>query len=126
LAGVIGLFAIPMILLGCVSPFAIRLAMRDVGGAGQTAGSIYALSTLGSILGTFVPVFLLLPNLGSGRTLYLVAAVLLAAAALGLLATRRPATLVAAAGLAVVLLLATQPPAGLIKPPPYGQLLAER
>ena len=41
--------------------------MRDVGGAGNTAGAIYALSTLGSILGTFIPVFLLLPNAGQRR-----------------------------------------------------------
>ena len=41
----------PVTLLGCVSPFAIRLAMRQASQAGSTAGSIYALSTAGSILG---------------------------------------------------------------------------
>src|SRR5258706_15621946 len=53
---VLVLFSVPVTLLGCVSPFAIRLALRDVQDAGQTAGRMDAVSTLGSILGTFVPV----------------------------------------------------------------------
>src|SRR5262249_2272905 len=64
LIGVILLFAVPVTLLGMVSVFAIRLQMNEVGTAGNTAGVIYALSTVGSILGTFIPVFLLLPYLG--------------------------------------------------------------
>jgi predicted membrane-bound spermidine synthase len=128
LAGVIALFAIPMILLGCVSPFAIRLRLRDSRAAGQTAGSIYAMSTLGSILGTFIPVFLLLPTLGSGRTLYLIAALLLLVATLGLLSGPALGARVAAVGLLAVAALSLIPPPSLIKPPPYpdSTLLAER
>jgi predicted membrane-bound spermidine synthase len=77
LFGVVLLFAAPVTLLGCVSPFAIRLAMRDVRKAGNTAGVIYALSTVGSILGTFVSVFLLVPNIGTPRTFYLLSLALL-------------------------------------------------
>ncbi|MCB0229213.1 MAG: glycosyl transferase, partial [Anaerolineae bacterium] len=40
------------LLLGIVSPFAIRLAVSDVSSSGQVAGRLYALSTLGSLLGT--------------------------------------------------------------------------
>jgi predicted membrane-bound spermidine synthase len=68
LLGVLVLFSVPMTLLGCVSPFAIRLAVKDVEHSGNVAGGIYALSTLGSILGTFLPVLLLIPNIGTRRT----------------------------------------------------------
>src|SRR5690348_3071917 len=88
IVGIVLLFLVPVTLLGAVSPFAIRLRMREVDASGKTAGSIYALSTLGSILGTFVPVFLLLPYLGIAQTLFVTAAVLVLAAGAGLLSAR--------------------------------------
>ncbi len=88
LFGVVLLFAAPVTLLGCVSPFAIRLVMRDVRKAGNTAGAIYALSTIGSILGTFVSVFLLVPNIGTPRTFYLLSLALLGLSVVGLWAHR--------------------------------------
>ena len=60
--GVVLLMAVPTILLGMVSPFAIRLSVNDVHTAGSTAGSLYALSTVGSIIGTFLPVLVLIPQ----------------------------------------------------------------
>jgi len=74
--GVVALFAAPMILLGCVSPFAIRLDLRGLHATGRVAGGIYGLSTLGSILGTFTPVFVLIPTIGTRRTFLLFALVL--------------------------------------------------
>ncbi len=62
------LFSVPVTLLGCVSPFAIRLAITDPAKAGTTSGRVYAISTLGSILGTFLPVLLLIPSIGTART----------------------------------------------------------
>ncbi len=62
------LFSVPVTLLGCVSPFAIRLAIEDTAQAGRVSGQIYALSTLGSILGTFTPVLILIPTIGTART----------------------------------------------------------
>src|SRR5204863_5100188 len=53
---VILLFGVPITLLGCVSPFAIRLRLPAVARAGHTAGALYALATAGSIAGTFIPV----------------------------------------------------------------------
>ena len=85
LLGVLALFSIPIILLGCVSPFAIRLAMQDVSSAGHTSGRIYALSTVGSIVGTFLPVLLLIPNIGTRATFVLISALLLFPSLIGLL-----------------------------------------
>ncbi len=85
LLGVMVLFSVPMTLLGCVSPFAIRLAVKDVEHSGNVAGSIYALSTLGSILGTFLPVLLLIPTFGTRRTFLLFSLTLLLVSLGGLL-----------------------------------------
>src|SRR5207245_2205731 len=73
LLSVIVLFAVPVTLLGIVSPFAIRLRIHDVKTAGNAAGAVYALSTLGSILGTFIPVFWLIPSFGTRPTIFILA-----------------------------------------------------
>ena len=65
---VLVLFSVPVTLLGCVSPFAIRLAIANPEQAGRVSGRIYATSTLGSILGTFLPVLWLIPSIGTART----------------------------------------------------------
>lgn len=57
-------FAAPSTLLGTVSPYLIRLASKGIETAGRTAGSIYAISTVGSIVGTLGCAFFLLPNWG--------------------------------------------------------------
>jgi spermidine synthase len=88
LVAVILLFAIPMILLGCVSPFAIRLRMEQLGKSGRTAGQLYALSTAGSILGTFLPVLWLIPSIGTYRTFFTFAVCLLLVSILALTVTR--------------------------------------
>ncbi|MCB0059255.1 MAG: fused MFS/spermidine synthase, partial [Caldilineaceae bacterium] len=77
------LFALPVTLLGCVSPFVVRLLVGDVTQAGRVAGRVYALSTLGSLLGTFTPVLVLIPALGTARTFLLLSALLLAVAFAG-------------------------------------------
>jgi spermidine synthase len=83
-ASVLVLFAIPVTLLGTVSPFAIRLAVTDVSGAGKTAGRMYAISTLGSLVGTFLPTLFLIPELGTFRTFVLFAAILYVVGLIGL------------------------------------------
>jgi len=115
LLAVLLLFAVPVTLLGCVSPYAIRLTMRDVDSAGNTAGGIYALSTLGSIVGTFSPVLLFIPNIGTRKTFLLFALVLLLIAVIGLIrAASRWAPLYGALLLAIVVLIVLFPP-GVIK-----------
>jgi spermidine synthase len=81
---VLVLFSVPIVLLGCVSPFAIRLAIRDPQHAGRVAGRMYAISTLGAILGTFLPVLWLIPAVGTARTFLLFSLALMAVAFVGL------------------------------------------
>ncbi|MBU0670907.1 fused MFS/spermidine synthase, partial [Patescibacteria group bacterium] len=64
-------FAPPIFLLGFVSPYAIRLATKKIEDAGKIAGSLYAFSTFGSIIGTFGASLLLVPFLGSRETIYI-------------------------------------------------------
>ena len=78
----LALFAVPVTLLGAVSPFAIRLALADVGQAGTVAGRLYALSTVGSIVGTFMSALVTIPLIGTQRTMLLAAALLVLGAAL--------------------------------------------
>ena len=66
---VLVLFAPPVILLGMVAPFAVRLAIDDVRDAGSVAGRLYALSTVGSLLGTFLSALVTIPTIGTQRTL---------------------------------------------------------
>src|SRR5205085_1114651 len=72
------LFAPASVCLGMVTPFAVRLRSQTVPGIARNVGSLYALSTVGSIVGTFAAGFVLLPFVGSTRTLYLLAGLLFA------------------------------------------------
>ena len=67
-SAVLVLLIVPITLLGTISPFAIRLVLTDSRKAGQVSGQIYAVSTLGSFLGTFTPDLLLIPWLGTRMT----------------------------------------------------------
>jgi spermidine synthase len=78
----LALFAVPVTLLGAVAPFAIRLALSDVGEAGTVAGRLYALSTVGSIVGTFLSAIVTIPLIGTQRTMLGAAALLVLAGAL--------------------------------------------
>jgi spermidine synthase len=94
---VLVLFSLPTLLLGMVSPWALRIAISTVASSGAVAGRLYALSTLGSLAGTFGSALLAIPLLGTQRTLLGMAA-LLALAAVPLVGARvAPAALVVAA-----------------------------
>lgn len=58
------LFGGPSVLLGMASPFAVRLAARSLQGIGDLSGRLYALATVGSIAGTLVTAFWLIPLVG--------------------------------------------------------------
>ena len=74
--GSIILFAQASICLGLVTPYAVRLRLQSLEDAGKTVGRLYALSTVGSICGTFAAGFILIPFVGSIRTLYALSAIL--------------------------------------------------
>jgi predicted membrane-bound spermidine synthase len=74
----------PSILLGMVSPYAIRLAARTFEKLGKLSGNLYALSTLGSIVGTFVTVFVLIPEFGVNKIILGLGLTLLVVAFFGL------------------------------------------
>jgi spermidine synthase len=67
-----------------ISPFAIRLAIQDPQEAGRVSGRIYAISTLGSFVGTFLPVLVFIPLLGTTWTFQVFSGFLLLTALVGL------------------------------------------
>ncbi len=85
------LFVVPITLLGSISPFAIRLSVEDPGSAGVVSGTIYAISTLGSFIGTFLPTLVTIPAIGTKNTFLVFSLFLLfvALAGLGRFASRR-------------------------------------
>jgi predicted membrane-bound spermidine synthase len=126
LIGTIFLFAIPVTLLGFVTPFAIRLRMSDVQSAGITAGNIYALSTIGSIAGSFLPVILLVPLVGTANTFLIFSAGLMGISILALLGERATKlALLSIALLAIMILTLTLTASAQIKPPYRGELIYE-
>jgi len=115
LVAVLMLFIAPVTLLACVSPFVIRLAITDVRAAGMTSGKIYAISTLGSFLGTFLPNLVLIPTFGTRRTFLLLALLTTVLGVAGLWRTARRRALLGAL-LALAILALTFTKAGPIKP----------
>jgi predicted membrane-bound spermidine synthase len=108
------LFAIPVTLLGTISPFAIRLAITDPQQAGRVSGRIYAVSTMGSFVGTFLPVLVFIPLIGTTWTFVLFSEFLILTALGGLWLAEglRPALKLAwmpLVVLALALLLANRP-----------------
>lgn len=126
LVGVILLFLVPITLLGCVSPLAIRLRLANVGAAGGTAGSLYALSTVGSIAGSFLPVLVLIPYAGTYQTFYFFAALLGAVSAIGLLGVdARAKSALVLALIAAVLFASWYGVGGSLRRPESGVVLYE-
>lgn len=76
------LFAPASVALGFVTPYSVKLRLDSLSDTGKTVGRLYALSTIGSIIGTFAAGFVLIPFVGSLRTLYIIAGVLIALAIL--------------------------------------------
>jgi spermidine synthase len=119
LLAVLVLVAVPVLLLGAVSPWAIRLAVARVEEAGTVAGRLYALSTAGSLLGTLLSALLLIPLVGTRRTFLIFALAIALVAVLGLRPVRRYA--LAPAAIAVLIAL----PVGTLKASDEGRALYE-
>ena len=88
LAAVLILIAVPVLLLGTVAPYVNRLALGSVADTGTVTGRLYAISTAGSLVGTFASALLLIPVLGTHRTFLVFAIALTAVAVPGLQARR--------------------------------------
>ena len=117
LFAVLFLIAIPVAVLGTVSPWAIRLAVPDVEHAGRVAGRLYAISTVGSLLGTMLAALVLIPFAGTQRT-FLIFALLLALVAAAGLGWRYMAAPIAAAAILAI-------PVGTVKSSDEGEILFE-
>jgi len=117
LFGVLVLVAVPVTLLGAAAPWAVRLAVGEVGSSGEVVGRLYAISTAGSLLGTMASALLLIPLLGTQRTflVFAVALALVAAAGVGARAVVVP----------VLLLAVVAVPVGTIKGDAEGRVLFE-
>ena len=97
----LALFLVPVTALGAAAPFLVRLALPSVEEAGKVAGRLYALSTAGSLVGTFLAALVLIPWVGTQRTILGTAAFVALAAAL--LLRRRWLLLPAAAALLLLI-----------------------
>lgn len=82
---VIILFIFPIILLGIVSPFIIKLISIDSEKIGNDAGLVFSISTIGSILGTFLPTLVFIPLVGTRKTIIFFSLLLVLTAVFGLL-----------------------------------------
>jgi predicted membrane-bound spermidine synthase len=84
---VLVLITVQPFLLGMITPAAIRLTIPEAGASGSSAGTVFALTTMGALIGTFVPVLLLIPFIGVRLTFVSVGLVGILAALPGLLNT---------------------------------------
>ena len=117
LFAVLALVAIPVLLLGAASPYALRLAVPDVEHAGRIAGRLYAISTAGSLTGTMLSSLLLIPVVGTQRTFLAFALAIGVTAVAGLGIRFAPAAAAIAAALAI--------PVGTVKASADGEVIYE-
>ncbi|RME56040.1 MAG: spermine synthase, partial [Deltaproteobacteria bacterium] len=103
------LFALPVALLGAVSPFVLRLVIPAVTSAGRTAGKLSAVATLGSLVGALLPALVLVPLFGTRHTFLVVALVVIALAVWGFLRLSRQKAAALSATLGLLLALGYLP-----------------
>ena len=70
------LFFAPSMFLGLFSPIIIKFKMNNLENIGTASGKIYALATVGSLTGTFLGGFLLLPSFGSSELLFILSSII--------------------------------------------------
>jgi spermidine synthase len=99
------LFVPPLMLLGMVSPYAIRLRASSLEVVGRSAGDLYAVSTVGSVIAALATGFVLIPSVGVNSLTLLIGATLVFAGASGLAFGRRKGARGRSALLAAALLL---------------------
>ena len=95
-------FGPALLLLGMVTPVAVKLAVRDLGKVGRTAGAVYSCSTAGGIVGALAAGFLLFPVVAVSRICLITALALMTLAASRWLARSRWSVLAVVPGLLLV------------------------
>ena len=88
-----GLFLLPSIILGTISPILVKLSVSDLAKTGSIVGRIYAASSLGSIVGTFATGFWLISWFGTRSIVWGVGVLLIALGLLFLVGRRWPGML---------------------------------
>lgn len=88
------LFGPASVFFGMILPYGIKITIDKLSSSGVTVGKLYALSTFGSILGTFLTGFILMPLLGYRNILFLLAAILTILSFIFLLETKKLAGII--------------------------------
>lgn len=101
------IFVPPMTALAMTSPFVVRLLAR-AGHVGASVGSVFALSTAGSIAGVLGTSFYLVPRFGTRTTMQILCVASIVVGAAGLLRRRKVAALLFLP--AALLFFAQKPP----------------
>ncbi len=96
------LFAPPLTLLGMVSPFAIKLKTASLNVVGRTAGNLYAISTVASVVSALLTGFFLIPNVGVTRLMFAIGIIMLITAVSGFLIEKK--SKLTALGVVIILL----------------------
>ena len=115
------LLMFPSVLLGFVSPYVIKLGTNTLQKVGNISGNLYSIATIGSIFGTFVTVFVLIPNLAVNQIIFGLGIALIASSLIGL---KKPPKVIAVAILVTLLIPWTS--VSLHPFPHYGTLLFEK
>jgi fucose permease len=84
------LFFLPSLLLGMVPPVVVKLALGDLGRTGNVVGRVYAWSTVGSLVGTFLTGFVLIAHVGTRAVVLSVGLTLVAVGGLAVALAREP------------------------------------
>lgn len=78
------LLMLPSVLLGFVSPYVIKLGTESLQKVGNISGNLYSIATVGSIFGTFVTVFILIPNVTVHQIIFGLGIALIGSSLIGL------------------------------------------
>jgi len=89
LATCMALFLVPTIFAGMVSPYAIRIIVKNKESSGHDAGYLYFISTIGSSLGTLMTAFYLVLLFEVNTILLVAISISLVLGGLGMLANRK-------------------------------------
>ncbi|MCY4439471.1 MAG: fused MFS/spermidine synthase, partial [Deltaproteobacteria bacterium] len=69
---------LPVAFLAALSPFFVRLLLKELEYGGRITGAVYGVSTMGNVLGTLVTVFVFIPNVGTSKITVVFGGVLIA------------------------------------------------